>query len=173
MPPDVWLLPYLRAAQSGDPNELNKYWVRWRELECKNFEILFKNYEIDPNSPSAWRLLATRLAREYVRGFQLADKQRGRPSKPKPKTLSKPGAPIKWSREHYEILIELHRKGEELLSEKNDERITQVAAMTAGASWIVEQEKLDWSKEKIRRVARAWTKRLSEAKKIVRKPQNK
>ena len=56
MPPDVWLLPYLRAAQSGDPNELNKYWVRWRELECKNFEILFKNYEIDPNSQKWLRL---------------------------------------------------------------------------------------------------------------------
>ena len=174
IPPDVWLLPYLRAEQSGDPNELNQYWERLRELERRKFASLFKHYGIDPNSRPAWRLLATQLAREYVRGFQLADRPRGAPRKPKlPKTPSKPGALIKWSREHYELIIELHRKGEELLIKKNGGRITQVAALTAGLRWLAEHKGIPYTLAEIRKNACALARRLSEAKKHSGNPRNK
>ena len=122
---------------------------------------LLDHYKIRRDDPHRWLKLSRALALSHVPAFRfeglltstlatLMKRKKGR------------GAPRRWYQRNYEMLLDVRRLGEVELR-KRGAKVTDRAALEAYMT------SLGFSKRDIRELAMSLSKRLSEARKAVRK----
>jgi hypothetical protein len=165
-----WLAAEMR--EQGKYDELRS--KHEMDLLCE----LFDHYKIDREAANCWILLTYRLARDHVPAFSIAEARQTnfqsiarwwRKLHPK-----KAGRPRKWTPGDYDRILNARKIGEHLLSEKGTARITDAAALEAGYKEIIlRSQEPAWPLSKLRKRARADAKRLPDARKSVRKLDDK
>jgi len=163
------------AGRTGSDDPIRKATIN---RECDLLLALLDHFRLDPKHEDKWMLLALRLARNHVPAFTFTWTRRGR--KPKrdffTKLLArhkarKPGRPRTWTDLDYRILLADRDWGARWLREhKPHVRITDVAALTVALTQFSNGDGKNRSESSIRIAARSGAKRLSDARKFVRKP---
>jgi hypothetical protein len=146
-----------------------------REL-IERLGALLKYYAISEQDPTRWIQLSVALARDSIPGFRFevelpTPKPRGRPRK-RALTIRRrrgPGAPRKWTGQWYEIILDGQREGAKLLRAAGALKVTDESALEAWLKFLNKEWGVVWSSEEMRSRARAWAKRLPDARKAVRK----
>lgn len=150
-------------------------------IRAERLVLLLNYWEIDQRDPAlAFAHLAFQLAIKHEPAFKVEGALKRKPGRPRKYAITRPhegprqaGRPKRWTTEANQFLATIRKEGEAFLREQGVTRITDVNAIKAWLGIPIDDRSRDRAAIVSHKVAVELAKRLSDARKSVRKGRKK